>query len=51
MVLEFFCGIVVTCEDIVVRIVTLRSAVEAMVEVVTAVCEEGEDIQKINSRC
>lgn len=42
------CGMVVTSEDIIVRRVLFLLAVEAMVEVVvTAVCEEGEDVQWI----
>ena len=48
--LEFFCRIVVTCEDVVVRSLSLLSVVKAMVEVVViTVCEEGQDVQKINS--
>ena len=34
VVLEFFCGVVVTCEDVVVRSLSLLSVVKAMVEVV-----------------
>ena len=50
VVLEFFGGIVVTCGDVVVRSLSLLSVVKAMVEVVViTVCEEGQDVQKINS--
>lgn len=55
VVLEIFCGTVVTCEDIVVvRGVLLLSVVTAMVDVVVitvCACEEGKYVQKINSHC
>lgn len=54
VVLEIFCGTVVTCEDIVVvRGVLLLSVVKAMVDVVViTVCVwRRKYVQKINSHC